>query len=812
MSIKRIGPDDMEVFTLQTNPRREFISSSQGVTGNVELFPRASSYEKEVQKLSAFTESTFNDKDLQNMLSDIKQLTSSDISSQMSAYMLAVNEQSISARKQQELEIVRFEPSFRYTKDTQRKNVIKNVLYPYYRHTYPAAQWAYTNYHSLNFFTASSVPSDSVILYPNSASAFSDSAISGAYVLDNEFTIQFYINPRYTTDVSLGSFKAGTIVHLSSSYAVSLITGSSKDETNRPDAFRLVLQVSGGADRRPSTAGTDSSDLFFISDDNSLRLNHWHHVAIRWANYANDHTGSFIIDKRQAGTFVIPYETIAPEPFVARGNPDVLCVGNFYEGNNIGSNALALFFNQNIAQREGLVQLIDDGDSATNTPDTFMFDHPLNAEIHELKIFKKYRSIQEISSDAGGGSTSTKDLAFYLPPFFTKESPNRKPYGTNGNGWIIGGVMQTPFFSIAGSTEDPFNVALSFGVGGRMLNLENFVRDFITGNYPRLLHLSASEIGETVDVAHSANDLLYDVGTNYNSGSVRKRNVTILPNDNGKFLPDYGILVSGGLDNFPESGSNHWNYTNDLGGLDLSIISLTDLVSTGALFKGLVFESGAFFNGLAGASPEDPGVDPGSVLTILQRTRDNSSNEVVFFDVSNMFYGNRLLPGSLVMTDTAITGTDGKVKIKLKDNGYGSLYRADARTEHATWNNVGDVFYNEGIIVVKSPSVPFFGAEQFSMEFQGEQNIHILRINVLALPGEFNSSSNPTFPDVLYRDGRFGPPSASNLAHETDGQFVYITGLNFHDENLNVVMKTRLAQPVMKRNSDRLLIKVKMDF
>lgn len=801
MSIKRIGPDDIEVFTLQTNPRREFSSSSSGLTGSVNLFARASSIEKEVQKLSAFADTSYNDKDLQNMLSDIQEMTSSNISSQMAGYMSAVNQQAASARKQQQLEIVRFEPSFRYTADTQRKNVVKNVLYPYYRHTYPSAHWAYTNYHSLNFFTASNMPTSSVLLYPSSASYGVSTATSGSYVLSDQFTIEFYINPRYTTDGPTDGFRAGTVVHLSSSYAVSIVTGSSRDLTNRPDGFRLLLQVSSSADRVPSSVLT-SSNLSFLSDDNALRLKHWHHVAIRWGAHANDKTGSFIVDGVQAGTFVIPHSTIAPQPFTATGNPDVLCVGNFYEGNNSGQNAQALFFNQNIAAREGLVELINDGDISTNTPANFTFSHPLNAEIHELKLHNKYRSIEEIDVMRSVGSTNTSSIIFYLPPFFTKESPNRKPYGSNANGWLIGGIMQTPFFSITGSTEDPFNVALSFGVGGRLLNLENYVRDFITGNYPRLLHLSASEIGATVSNAASANALLYDEGTNYNSGSIRKRNVTILPNDNGKFLPNFGLLVSGALNNTPASGTNHWNYTNDLGNIDLSLISLSDLISTGALFRGLIFDSGTFFSGVAGASPEDPGVDPGSVLTIFQRTRDNSSNEVVFFDVSNMFYGNRILPSSVVLTDDSISGTRGKVKITLRDNGYGSMYRADALTEHATWNNVGDVFYDEGIIVIKSPEVPFFGKDQFAIEFQGEQNIHVLRINTLALPGEFNSSSNPTYM----------PVSASDLAHETDSTFVYITGLNFHDENLNVVLKTRLAQPVIKRNSDRLLIKSRIDF
>lgn len=802
MSIQRVSPDDLEVFTLVTNPRRTYASSSvSGVTGNVNLFARRSPVEKEVQPLSPFLDLAHDDADLQSALRNIQASTSSDISGMMSQYLAGVTAQSTSARKAQQLEIVRFEPSVSFTADTQRKNVIKDVLYPYYRHAYPGAHWAYTNYHTLNFFTASSVPSDTALLYPNSSSNASvGSSVSGTYCLRDAFTVQFYINPRYTTDGPFSGFHAGTIVHLSSSYAVSLVTGSSLDTTNRPDGFRLLLQVSGGAEVPPSLVGP-STPLAFLSEDNALRLGRWHHVAIRWSSNVNQGTGSFVVDGQPAGLFVIPGTSIAPAPIVGRGNPDVLVVGNFYEGTNAGNDAQALFFNQNIAQREGLLQLVDDGDDTTNTPDHFRFAHPLNAEVHELQLHDVCRGLDQVSASMSRGTSATGTMVFYVPPFFTRESPNRAPFGSNAVGTLIGGVMQTPFFSIAGTTDTPFNLALSFGVDGHLLNLENFTRDFATGLYPRLLHLSASEI-PSEQVPLTADQLLYDEETFFNSGSVRKRNATVLPNDNGLFAPDFSLLVSGGIDDFPASGSLHDRYVNDLGSIDLSLITLDGLVPTGTIFPGLVFDSGSFFDGIVGATPEDPGIEPGSVLTILQRTRDPSSNEVVFFDASDMFYGKRILPGSFSAVDAAVTGTGGRVRITLRDNGRGGLYRADARTPAATWANVGDIFYSEGIVVVKSPNLPMFGTDGFELDFQGEQGIHVLRISTIAAAGEINSSSNPSFLVA----------SASLLAHDADPDFVYLTGLNFHDDDLNVVMKARFSQPITKRSSDRLAVRVRLDF
>lgn len=804
MSIQRIGPDDVEGFTLQTNPSRTYSSSSSGHTGSVQLFARSSPTEKDVSPSSPFLETLHNDHDSRIMLETIVRVASgtTDISNHMTSYLERVNDISRSARKQQTAEIVRFEPSVSFSVDSQKKNVIRNVLYPYYRSVHPTYHWAYTNYNTLNFYSASNVPQSSVLLYPNSSSLESSTTTSGSYSLGSEFSFEFYINPRYTTESSAHPYRAGTLFHLSSSYAVSIVSGTLRDATDRPSGFRVLLQVSGGADTSPSQVLT-STPLAYFSDDNSLLHNHWHHVAIRWSSSVNDRTGSFVIDGKQAGTFVIPHATIAPARFTSGSNPDVLCVGNYYRGNNAGANSLSLFFNQNVSQREGLTQLINDSDATTNTPAEFVFDHPLNAEVHELKIHSKYLTMNEISSSMTAGPLTTGSLIFYVPPFFVRESPTRVPYGTNANGWPTGGIMQTPFASISGSTVDPFNIALSFGVNGRMLNLENFTRDFAQKNYPRLLHLSSSEIGSTLDVAYTANSILYDETTNFFSGSIRKRNVSILPNDNGLFKPNFALLISGSFGLNPASGSVHDRFVNDLKNADLSIVSLSEMFPTGAIFASMGgLESGSIFEGIAGSSPESIGVDPGDVYTILQRTRDTSSNAVVFFDISNLFYGQRIMPGSFSITDSAITGTQGKLGITLKDNAFGSLYRADSRTPHAKWNNVGDILYNEGVVIIKAPTIPFFGKDQFEISMKGEQNIHIMKVNAIARSGEINSSSNPTY-QLL---------SASTLAYETDPGFVYITGLNFHDDNLNVIMKTKFSQPIMKRNSDRYLFKVKMDF
>src|SRR5690606_7312864 len=131
--------------------------------------------------------------------------------------------------------------------------------------------------------------------------------------------------------------------------------------------------------------------------------------------------------------------------------------------------------------RDGLLNLNDHptNEEPNYTPgvdaiSSHHFRHPLNAEVHDLAIKRYYMSDVDIvaSSSAGPKNIDSKYISFYLPPFFIEESPFRSFAGN------IGGIPQTPFFEVDGTTDDPFNVAMSFGVDGHYVNLENFVRDF----------------------------------------------------------------------------------------------------------------------------------------------------------------------------------------------------------------------------------------------------------------------------------------------------------------------------------------------
>jgi hypothetical protein len=565
-------------------------------------------------------------------------------------------------------------------------------------------------------------------------------------------------------------------MHLTNSYALSLHTGSLKDVNGLPVGFRVALALSSSANTTPSQLTTGSAFTFF-SSDNSLTKDDWQHVTIRWggANY-NNGSGSMVIDGRIDTNFTIT-QSLGLGMYSGSQDPSVLVVGNYYEGQNSATDALDRFFAADTATREGMLELNSTAD--VYSPNSYSFSHPLNAEIHELKLYNKYLTIPDILALSASGPINLDNIKFYLPPFFTQESPYKQFLnGTGGN-------LVTPFYTDNSTTSTPFAGKMAFSVGGHYINLDNYTRDFANGLYPRLWELSGSEFTPPSSTVLSANEFLYATGSN------RKRLYSILPCDNGQFYPNFNLLS-------PLSSSR---FINDIGNKELGIITLNDIVPDDFVSKSIV-TTGSILNSIVGARSGNLTGLPGDSLAILHNLRDNSSNQVVFFDISNLFYGNRIRPGTFKIADTAITQSGGVISIQIKDDGYGNLYRADTSSSMATWASVGNIFYDEGLAVIKHPSLFFFGEKQFDVTFQGEQNLHVFTVNAFAKAMHEVSSSNPSYEDFTIND----------LANDPDEKAVWITSVLVHDENLNVIMRSQLASPFLKRSSDKILFRTKIDY
>ena len=207
MSLFRLTKEHFEKFELITHPRREFASSSSGLTGSVALFTDSSTSIKELASTFGKASGSVNENTLdeeRERIADIvgNAMVSGNVANVYNAthkYLELVNSQSSSPFLNKKQEIIRFTPGVKFNQNLLRKAAIKDILFPYYRNVFPTAQWTYTNYHTLNFVTGGNLSTDSVLIYP---------AGTGSVEKENfnplgpatRFTFDFWINPRYTTE------------------------------------------------------------------------------------------------------------------------------------------------------------------------------------------------------------------------------------------------------------------------------------------------------------------------------------------------------------------------------------------------------------------------------------------------------------------------------------------------------------------------------------------------------------------------------------------------------------------------------------
>ena len=669
--------------------------------------------------------------------------------------------------------------------NNQKFDMVYNSLMPYYIVEMPTAENSFTNYSCFNFFTSSAVQSDTAFVYKSPQSIANNGSVESKeldFGVSSSFCIEFWLKPTGPqTD-------AGTILHYSGNYALSLITASSDSyQYDGDNRYKLMLQLSSSTNTAPSLAVVDfdqSENLVFTSS-NYLKEKHWHHVAVRWDKNKNNvgslARGDFIIDGNIDTNFYISKDVLSDEANndefcglrswlfsrydssnVELNDPLQLVLGNYFEGNIIGSfggfnNA---FFNTYASNDEGLSGMTD---VLSKDPQNIIFNYPLNAELHEVRVWKDWRSIENIRNMSSCGlsndivsNASASGLKFYLPLLFVEQVSQQDKYKYTTNLYQEDITGDVTFDNVDTEIHPyPINVPLAMGVNAFEVNVQNFARDFARiqknsnkSGMPRLYNLTASatELSDQ-ELVQPANDLL-------ESPKMLKRNLTVLPCDNGKFVPNWNLcslLTASQSDDsnitYPFSTNYNDMYIKNYPiptfanpkpnspDVDYSSINLDKFYI--ARSNKLVYDN-KYFNFIdeldSFASPKYPnntslyivndGLGSRPLYYIGEVLSSSRSQNCCLFDMSNIFYGNQTKRGSMLLIDSNITGSESVFNITLKDDGYGSLYRADAKTEHATFNNVGNVFYNEGVMLVKSPLLYNFGKDKFDIQFSGTVDIN----------------------------------------------------------------------------------------
>ena len=800
MAFIGLGRDSFENVRIALTPTVSFVSSStEGITGSQHIASIKSKRIKEIQTFEinksnlpqyydSNTNPAYDEKDyaivtLTKEMKNIHDAFGGSSTSFFNRYFAAVSDAPLSVKYNKSLPIQRIEQPVNFSTGTIAKRNIQKILMPYYQHSYSDCGFYYRNYHTLNFFTGSNFDKNAVLLYPNvdDKYTFSDSSR-----IKSNFTLQFWINPRYKNDNEFIDFKAGTIFHMSSSIAVSLISGSKKDAKGKVDSYKILLQGKNTADISPHKINFNSrsypNDLWATSSF-ELSHNHWHHVTIRWGSNYNNATGSIVIDDNST-------EFLFPSSSIFTPNMNAIAIGNHYQGNK---DNLALFFNDTTNTNEGIRSF-----GGANDPDgsEYSFNNPLNAEIHEIKLYNKYLNDEQLKLTGSGVSLDDieeNNLKFYLPPYY---SPTNKKQQ----------FMYDGTFKVITSSNAPVNSLFSFSKNGREINLQNFTKDFITNYHPRLFNLTSSVTNQYDDVQ----SFMFDKNSN------AKRNLTILPNDNGLFAPNYYVVekfATGSQKKIFTGGHLGNNYNYDLIKIEKFLDKGFDNYNHTVLSNTFSAEiSGDIQADVLSQGPVDVDIQSKIILNIennqyfplslAEDINDDSSNHISIFNISNLYYGNRINPGSFNVVDESLTGSLGKISINLRDDAKGGLYRSDCLTKQAKWNTVGNIFYDEGLVIIKNPHLQFFGKDKFSMNFKGEQNIHSMVINVPVEKSLLNKSNNTTY---------VAHPKSQN-ANDENTETIAITAVNIHDEDFNIIMRANLAQPILKDSSDEFILRLKMDF
>jgi len=182
---------------------------------------------------------------------------------------------------------------------------------------------------------------------------------------------------------------------------------------------------------------------------------------------------------------------------------------------------------------------------------------------------------------------------------------------------------------------------------------------------------------------------------------------------------------------------------------------------------------------------------------------DYDSIFISIFDISSKLYNKKIKRNTFKLKNNNLDTSNNNLNLSFSDNSTGGVYRDDCLTKVADWNYVGHIFYKDGIISLNRPELFYFGVDDFECEFESDFSMFVHEINIPANKGLFDKSSNNSYDENLRQD---------ESAFNSEESFVYITDINLHDENLNVVARAKLARPAPKKKSDSILFRLKMDY
>ena len=192
--------------------------------------------------------------------------------------------------------------------------------------------------------------------------------------------------------------------------------------------------------------------------------------------------------------------------------------------------------------------------------------------------------------------------------------------------------------------------------------------------------------------------------------------------------------------------------------------------------------------------------------------------------IPSMFYGRQIATGSVLLSVNSFSGSvysPGSGTLYWRDDGYGRLWEVPSTS--SDWRSgtvvVGNVFYSEGLIVFTHPSATWHQqllsgsvtSTPYNLQIEFDGSYHIKSMIALCRmePGEVNASNNPTY---FYTDETGKRWARTTMDAQGNPMVItYMTAVGIYNEERQLVAVAKIAQPIRKRETDAIDIKLRMD-
>jgi hypothetical protein len=844
MTIKRITNSSLEANRVILRPRVTYAVSGSDITGSIPLVPNPSNSIK-VAGLHTPDSGPYAGQgiDLVEGLSRIKSRVENniDVTGRVTEYLNdIVPNVSLPTKNNKQFDIVIENiPGINFLESSTNLPVsgsqgslpsIVNSIIEKEIESNRNMDFGFTNYNCIGFVSGGYESSNAALIYKDETSTTDF----------RSFGVSFFVKPP---DVTKSEFRPATVFHIDNLITVSLVSGSTQDRFGNTDSFKIVSQLSSSNENRVDDFLYGSIDS--IPDNNSVYSNFeqqvvftpkneikkggWYHVAVTVDK--SGLTQEKVVQKIFINGSQITGSVFEDSEVINGFNRSRKNSNNFENPHVVIGNKI-----ENTAdQDQFFIEKYEDYEKYSSTAGasepSVAFESPFNGEVHEVVFAtcqnENFPIVNFLNNRTETIVTSSLSpelkIDFYLPVLF----------GAVKNQKMRSYILKTTSPGLLTNPSDPFtanlspheNPVISNDMRFPDVNITSFLGafDFSQGSYnrvyPRCIGMESIDDLTSDENYHSG----YQNGNSHEIASELStffsRNNLIRPCDNSNFNHDYEKYESilediGGT--YLEKEERKFYLSSSLGNKDISHVSMKNYLN---FTKGIGKEGSLTGNQFIVQNKSDNYTD--FILynsfpffdkdifnfygfswapKLLAEASYKHSNLVSVIDIPQMFYDKKIHPGTFELIEHDLSGSLGMLTYNIKDNALGTLYRDNAAAPDQR-NKCGLIFYELGIAVLTHPSLAMVGKNNFTVKFRGEKDLNVLNINAHVGKYEFNKSTNSSYNQI----GKAGSGSSKE-------EIVMITGIEYLDENLNVVVKSNLSQPISKREFDEILFRSRIDF